>query len=564
MRHPLLRLAPLFDRSKALVGIGVVGLLIATLLNLAGPWIVAQALDVDIARGDKAGLLSKAFLFVCVLGSTVAVNYGSKIAVEIAAQRAMYRLKALLFDHLVEHDLSFHDRQTSGRLITRVQGDTGALRVLFSEVILMVPSDLTLFAGMFVILATQAPEVLPVVFGVIPPYVLLFLIFRKVSPPRFLKARAITSRLTGLLSETLRAMPVLRGFGRAAWIVGRVDELNREVYKAEASSHLQPVWYMNLVVFVQTMGIVALLWTGAGRVAEGTLTVGGLIMALGYMRQMFNPLMRLSWQLATIERARAAAIRIAEILDTERTVTDPPSPVGWPGLEDAVRLEDVHFHYVEGTEVLRGLSLEVPAGSHVGVVGATGAGKSTVLNLLMRFADPTEGRVSVDGVDLRELSLEELRSHVGLVLQDVHLFAGSLLDNLGGDAAAVKRALEVLELDAPLDFELSDGGANISRGERQLITFARALVRDPELLILDEATSAIDPQTEARVQSALARLQEGRTTITVAHRLSTVRDCDRIYVLAAGGVAEVGTHAELVARGGLYAALYELQHGRAA
>lgn len=564
MAHPLLRLAPLFDRSKALLVLGVSGLLVATCLNLAGPWIIAQAIDQDIASGDKAGLLGKALLFVAVLASTVVVAYGSKMAVEITAQRAMYRLKGRLFDHLVDHDLSFHDRQTSGRLITRVQGDTEALRVLFSEVILQVPADLLLFVGMFAILSSKAPDVVPVVFAVVPPYVLLFMLFRRISPPRFLAVRAVRSRMTGFFSEILRAMPVLQGFGRAPWAVEQADALNKEVCRTEVIAHLQPVWYMNAVVFIQRLGIVGLLWLGAGRVADKTLTVGALVMALGYMRQMFNPLMRLSWQLTTIERARAAALRIADILDTERAVADPEHPLPWPGLRRSLRLEDVHFHYTEGTEVLRGMDLDVPAGSHVGVVGATGAGKSTVLNLLMRFADPTQGRVSVDGVDLRDLGLRDLRGHVGLVLQDVHLFAGTLLENLGGDPVAAQRALDTLDLSMPLESELRDGGANLSRGERQLLTFARALIGDPELLVLDEATSAVDPHTEARVQAAMERLQAGRTTVTVAHRLATVRGCDRIYVLAAGAVAEAGSHDELLAAGGLYAALHELQHGQAA
>jgi ATP-binding cassette subfamily B protein len=209
--------------------------------------------------------------------------------------------------------------------------------------------------------------------------------------------------------------------------------------------------------------------------------------------------------------------------------------------------------------VLRGLSLEVPAGTHVGIVGATGGGKSTVLNLLMRFRDPVSGRVTVDGVDLRDLRVADVRDRFGLVLQDVHLFPGTVLENLGGEEAAARRALEVVGVDLALDHVLSEGGGNLSRGERQLVTFARALVRDPEILVLDEATSAIDPATESAVQAALRRVQSGRTTVTVAHRLKTVRDCDRIYVLAAGEVREAGTHDELLARDGLYAALYKLQ-----
>jgi ATP-binding cassette, subfamily B, multidrug efflux pump len=562
--HPLLRLIPLFRASRGLLALGVLGLLAGTGLGLAGPWIVAQAIDVDLAGGDRAGLLRKALLYLGLLSLNVAVTYGARIALEVAAQRAMLRLKGNLFDHLVEHDLAVHDKQDSGRLITRVQGDTEALRVLFTDVILSLPADLSLFIGMFVILQVSAPEVAPLVFAVIPPYVILFMIFRRVAPPRFLAVRKVKSRLTGFLAEHLRAMPVLQLFDQERWAHERAEQLNADVYSKEAISHLIPVGYFNLVMLVRALGMVLLLWIGAGQVAAGIITIGALVMGLGYLRQMFNPLFRLSFQLTTIERARAAAIRIAEILDTPRTIHDPATPVAWPGLKDAVRLEAVDFHYAEGNPVLRGVSLEVPAGTHVGIVGATGAGKTTVLNLLLRFRDPTAGRVTIDGVDLRAMAVEEARGRIGLVLQDVHLFAGSVLDNLGGDREAAGRALRTLGLDVSLDKPLVDGGANLSRGERQLITFARALVRDPELLVLDEATSAVDPATEARVQGALDRLQAGRTTVTVAHRLTTVRGCDRIYVLGQGEVKEQGTHDQLIAARGLYAALYSLQVGEVA
>ncbi len=280
-------------------------------------------------------------------------------------------------------------------------------------------------------------------------------------------------------------------------------------------------------------------------------------MGLGGLRQMFGPLMRLSHHQATIEQARAAAIRISDLLDTPRTITDPPHPAPWPGLRDALRLESVDFHYVPDAPVLRGLSMTIPAGSSVGIVGATGAGKSTVLNLLLRFRDPVAGRVSVDGVDLRDLSVAELRAHIGLVLQDVHLFPGTILENLGDDAPAAQRALDTLGIALPLDRVVGEG--TLSRGERQLLTFARALVTQPEILVLDEATSAVDPATEALIQQALARLSEGRTTITVAHRLVTVRHCDIIFVLHQGRLTEQGTHAQLLARDGIYAALARLQ-----
>jgi ATP-binding cassette, subfamily B, multidrug efflux pump len=542
-----------------MLGVGVFGLLGGAGLNLLGPWIIAQAIDVDLANSDAEGLTRSAALFAVVLVANLVVVYISRLALEVSAQRAMLSLKMQLFDHLVDHDLAFHDEQSSGRLITRVQGDTEALRVLFTQVILAFPADALLFIGMFGVLWFTEPVIASIVFGVLPPYVLLFLIFRRVSPQRFLALRKVRAQLTGFLAEHLRAMPTLRQFGRHLWADSRAEALDREVLALDISANLQPVWYFNSVVLVRIIGIVALLWVGAGMVSNGLLTVGVLIMGLGYLRQMFHPLMRLSHQLTTIERARAAGSRIAEILDAPRTIVDPQHPTEWPGLNQGLRMEDVRFHYTEGTPVLKGLSLHVPAGQHIGIVGATGSGKSTVLNLLLRFRDPISGRVSVDGVDLRELRIQDLRDHIGLVLQDVHLFAGTVLENLGGDADAVTSALQTVGLPMGLETVLTDAGENLSRGERQLLTFARALVTDPTLLVLDEATSAVDPATEARVQAALARLMQGRTTVTVAHRLVTVRDCDRIVVLAHGRVAEQGSHDELIRQGGLYAGLHALQ-----
>ena len=559
MPHPLLRLAPLFRGRLGLLSAAVLGLIGATALNLTGPWLIAQAVDVDLAAGDREGLMWKAGIFALILLGNLGLTYLSRVAIEICAQRAMKRLKHELFDHLVEHDLALHDKQTSGRLITRVQGDTDALRVLFTEVILNLPADILLFVGMFAVMFHAAPEIAPICAAVLPFYLVLFALFRKIAPRHFLALRAVKSSLTGLLTELVRAMPTVRGFRREAWARERSEELNQEVFRKEWVAHVQPVWYFNSVVLVRSLGMVALLVIGAWKLDAGVLTVGALIMGLGYLRQMFHPLIRLSHHLSTLERARAAAIRLSELLDTPRSITNPVRPVAWPGVRQSLRLDDVAFHYVEGTPVLRGLSLEVPAGRHIGIVGATGAGKSTVLNLLLRFRDPTSGAVRIDGIDLRELAVEDLRTRIGLVLQDVHLFAGTVLDNLGGDAQKARRALATLGLDMPLEHLLRDGGSNLSRGERQLLTFARAIVDDPEVLVLDEATSAVDPETEALVQDALSKLMDGRTVITVAHRLQTVRDCDAIAVLRAGVVEEHGTHDELLARGGLYAALHQLQ-----
>jgi len=554
----------MFRDRVGLLLLSMGGLLVGTCLNLMGPWLLAQAIDVDIANGDLVGLQWRAAMYLGVIAATLTTTYFSRIGIEIVAQEAMLNLKARLFDHLVAHDLAFHDENPSGKLITRVQGDTESLRMLFTEVILSIPADLTLFSGMFVVMWISAPEIALPVFAVLPPYIVAFLIFRKVAPPYYIAVRKVKAVLTGFLTEHIRAMPTLRRMNRGEWARDRAEELNVEVFWKEATGGLIGTAYFNGVFMIRAVGMVFLLWYGSTQVAAGVLTIGALVMGLGYLRQMFSPLMRLSHHLNSIERARSAAIRIADIFDRAATITDPAKPVEWPGVNRGLELKDVSFHYTEGTPVLGDVNIQIPAGERVGIVGATGAGKSTILNLLLRFRDPISGAVTVDGVDLRDIAVDDVRRKIGLVLQDVHLFPGTVLENLGGDAERAQRALDFLSIEMPLDRSLREGGAGLSRGERQLLTFARALVDDPEVLVLDEATSAVDPATEARVQKALERIQAGRTTVIVAHRLATVRDCHRIYVLAAGRVREVGTHDELLAKGGIYAALSQLQAGVAA
>lgn len=562
--HPLLRLAPLFRPQLGLLGACMAGLCVATGLSLLGPWLVAQAIDRGISGGEGELLPRLALAYFAVVAGHMAITWVSRVGIEQVAQGAMFRLKQRLFDHLVGHDQAFHDRHPSGRLITRVQGDTQALQVLFAEVILATPADVALIVGILAMLLAVSPAIAALVFAVAPFWALALWIFRKKSPPLFLAEREVRAKLTGFLAEHVRAMPTLQRYDREAWARGRAEVLNGEVYRREIAESIARVLFFNSVILVRALGFALVLWAGAWLVMQGSLTVGVLVMGLGYLRQLFNPLMRVSHNLGTIERARAAAIRIAGIFDAEPTIGEPAAPVPWPGLAEAIRFEAVSFAYDPAAPVLTGLDLEVRAGSRVGIVGATGSGKSSLINLLLRFRDPQAGAVTIDGVDVRKIGLRDLRDHVGLVLQDVHLFPGTVLDNLGGDAEPAARALARLGIAIPLGAPVVADGSNLSRGERQLLTFARALVYDPEVLVLDEATSAVDPATEARVQAALETLQAGRTTLLVAHRLATVRDCDRIYVLSRGAVVEAGTHEELVARRGAYAALYQLQHGVAA
>jgi ATP-binding cassette subfamily B protein len=557
-------LLPWFRPHLRRLGLYQALLCAATGLSLGSSWLVAHALDVDVAGHDPAGLARTAALYAGSVLLAGTLTWAARVGIERIAQDVMRGVKETLFAHLVAHDLALHDELPPGRLISRVQGDTEAMRTLLSEVVLQAGPDLLLFFGLLGVLLHASPAMGGLVAATIPLYAVLLVWFRRVSPPRFLLAREVAARLSGFVSEQLRALPLLRAYGRVAWMLARAERLGEEKFDADYRAGIAMVWFFNALFGIRAIATSAVLWIGAVAVSHGTLTLGVLLMTLDYLRKMFEPFIRLQFHIVTVEKARAGEKRIRELLARAPTLRAPPDPVAWPGLGDGLRLEEVALAYTPGVPVLRGLSLHFPAGAKVALVGATGSGKSTILQLLFRFRDPDAGRVTIGGVDLRDLDPLGLRAHIGLVQQAVHVLPGTAAENLGVDDLAAARLLEAVGLGHRLrpDTRVGEGGEVLSRGEAQLLCFARAIATDPEILVLDEATAAMDPATEARVQALLQARQVGRpdrTRITVAHRLRTVVDADIIYVIEGGALVEGGRHEALLARGGRYAALWRAQ-----
>lgn len=532
-------------------------LLSATGLSLGSTWLLGRALDVYVPAGDLPGVTRIAATY---LGAVVAgglLTWVARVRIEAEAQAALVALKERLFAHLVRHDLALHDSEGSGRLLSRTTSDVDALRPLWTEVVLAVPADLALFSGLLLILGLTAPNLALVVGASMPAWLLLILGYRRVSPARFMASRERAAALTAMITESLRALPLLRSYGRLDWLRARAETETARKRDADVSAGIAGVWFFNALFAVRSALLAALVWVGAVQVEAGTLTVGLLVVGLDYARKLVEPFIRIQFHLATVERARAGATRVDALLARVPTVRAPPNPRPWPGIGDGLRLEGVRFACLPGQPVLDGVDLVVPRGGSVALVGPTGGGKSTLVQLLFRFRDPDAGRLTVGGVDLRELDPAELRRHIGLVTQSVHLLPGTVAENLAcpPDRAAALLAAAGLDRRLGPHTRVGDGGETLSRGEAQLLSVLRALAPDPELLVLDEATASMDPATEARVRALLGQRPE-RTLVWVAHRLRTVVDCDEIVLIAGGRLVERGAHAELLARGGRYADLW--------
>jgi ATP-binding cassette subfamily B protein len=539
---------------------------------LVGPRLTERALDVAIPRMDVGLLALLAGLYLATLLLELVVEYGGALLTALVGQRVMYDLRMEIFGHLQRLSVTYFDRNPVGRLMTRVTSDVETLNELFTSGVVTIFGDVfTLVAIMGMMLVIDVKLAL-VTFAVIPLVWLTAAVFRRRVRDAFRDIRYRLARLNAFLQERLSGMRVVQLFGREEASARRFAELNREHLAAHLRSITIYAIFFPVVEVLTAVAMALLLWYGGLRVLDETLTVGVLAAFIQYTRRFFQPLQDLSEKFNLLQSAMASSERVFALLDEPVTVPEParPRPLPRP-LRGEVRFEGVWFRYsADGPWVLRDVSFEASPGRTVALVGHTGAGKTTVVSLLLRFYDPQRGRITVDGVDIRELSTADLRSAIGFVQQDLFLFTGDILHNLtlgapiGADAArlAAERvgAHRFIErLPSGYGHRLGERGRNLSVGERQLLSFARALALDPAILVLDEATSSVDAEAEAQIQRAIAELMAGRTSLVVAHRLSTILHADEILVMHHGEIRERGTHRELLAAGGLYERLYQLQ-----
>jgi ATP-binding cassette subfamily B multidrug efflux pump len=541
-------------------------------LALVGPRLTEHALDVAIPHADRGLLTLLAGLYLGTLLAEFVVEYAGTLLTTLVGQRVMYDLRMEIFTRLQRLSIAFFDRNPVGRLMTRVTSDVETLNELFSSGVVTLFGDVfTLLAIMGMMLAIDWRLAL-VTFSVIPLVWLTAAVFRRRVREAFRDIRLRLARLNAYLQERLTGMRVVQLFGREEASAARFAELNRDHLAAHLRSITVYAVFFPMVEVLTSIAMALLLWYGGLRVLDGTLTVGVLAAFIQYTRRFFQPLQDLSEKVNLLQSAMASSERVFALLDEPVTVEEPVAPrhLARP-VRGEVRFEGVWFRYSpEGPWVLRDISFTASPGRTMALVGHTGAGKTTIVSLLLRFYDPERGRITIDGVDIRELATAELRSLIGFVQQDLFLFTGDILHNLtldapitpaqAGEAARRVGADRFIErLPEGYGHRLGERGRNLSVGERQLLSFARALALDPAILVLDEATSSVDAEAEAQIQAAIAELMAGRTSLVVAHRLSTILHADEILVMHHGEIRERGTHRDLLAAGGLYQRLYQLQ-----
>jgi ATP-binding cassette, subfamily B, multidrug efflux pump len=569
---------------------GYVALALATIiahsiLQLVPPYLTKLVIDAYIPAGDLSGLGAVAALYLVTLIGSFVFEFVQTWTMQLTGQRIMFDLRMQLFSHLQRLDIRFYDRNPVGRLMTRVTTDVDVLNELFTAGVVSAVGDVFTLLGIMAVLIWMDWRLALVAFSVLPLIALIAQWFRRNVRESYRIVRTWIARINTFLQERITGMATVQLFRREGRDFAAFDEIDRAHRNANVDSIFYYAVFYPAVELVSALAASLILWYGGGRVVSDVLTLGSLVAFLQYSQRFFRPISDMSEKFNVLQGAMASSERIFALLDTPVEIASPgaasvdrdsarhlPSPeLSQLPNRGHIAFENVSFSYVEGEPVLNNVSFRVEQGQRVAIVGATGSGKTTIVNLLLRFYDVQQGRITVDGVDIREMDLAALRAMFGLVLQDVHLFSGTIGANvrLGHaeiDDDQVRRALTAVHA-APfvermpkgLDTPVAERGATLSVGQKQLLSFARALAFNPRVLILDEATSSVDTETEALIRDALKVIMHGRTTIAIAHRLSTIQDMDRILVLHKGELRESGTHQELLGRRGIYHRLYQLQ-----
>lgn len=571
---------------RATIAISLIFLLANSVVQVVGPLLTKVAVDRYLAPSEKSHSFIDPFLssspwtgiaqlsaiyFIAIIVGMVC-DFGQTYLMQWTGQRAMFDLRRQLMAHLQRLDISYYDRNPVGRLITRVTTDVDVLNELFASGLVTIIGDLLMLSFVVVAMFRLSPGMTALLLAVMPLVVLVTVMFRRAVTTSYRRIRIAIARINSYLQEHVNGIAVLQLFNREDRSKREFDKINRDHMEAFKDSITAYGWFYPVIEFLSMLALGFLLAYGGFRVRGGALTIGVVVAFFQYGLRFFRPIQDLSEKYNILQGAMAASERIFKLMDTEIAIKSPaasrPAPAGSVDIE----FDHVWFAYKDEDWVLRDVSFRIRPGETIAVVGHTGAGKTTLTNLLLRFYDVQRGSIRLGGVDVREMNLQDLRRNYGVVLQDPYLFTGTLAGNVRlGTSGISDRELEeatarvnllefVQSLPEGFNQPVRERGSGYSTGQRQLISFARALAHNPRILILDEATSSVDTETEFMIRDALSNLVEGRTSIVIAHRLSTIQRADRIMVMHKGQLREIGTHQELLAQRGIYYKLYQLQY----
>jgi ABC-type multidrug transport system fused ATPase/permease subunit len=567
----LLRLLPFLKPHWPAMALATILMLIAAGGNLLSPYLTKVAIDENISSRDMQGLFWTAMALAGTLAGVFLASAAQSYLLSWVGQKVLTTLRSQLFRHLQDLSIPYHDEHIVGVTISRVINDVDVINELLSQGLVSVLGDGVVLVGTIVVMLGLEPKLALLTFSVLPFMVAATAVFSRHARVAFRETRAKIAAVVGDLAENINGMRVIQAFAQEANTHERFEAVNRANRDAYIDAMSLSFMFLPAVDVLSVAATCIVLFAGGFMVARGGMTLGVVVAFLSYVGRFFNPIRDLSQLYTTLQAATAGGERVLELMSATPQVRERPDAIELPEVTGLVELRDVSFRYTPEVEVLSHVSFSVAPGETVALVGPTGAGKSSIANLVTRFYEIEEGGVYIDGHDVRLVKIQSLHRHMGLVPQDPFLFSGTIADNIrfGRPEATdeeIRYVAQLANADTFIsalpdgyDTHILEGGANLSVGQRQLLCIARALLVDPRILIMDEATSSVDTVTEGLIQEALARLLAGRTAIVIAHRLSTIRNAQRIYVIDGGRIVEQGSHDELVARGGLYRDLYERQ-----